>query len=208
MKVLPLPRCVLLIEGCEESGSFDLPAYLDHLGAAHRHARSRRVSRRRVRRLRASVAVVFVAGVADRHARSVGADRRRALRRCERHRAVELSHPALAARSDRRRGVRPHDRRAARADRRADAGRRALAGRVARRRHHRAVSVATGHVADGAGRGRTRAEQHVAAHAQCHRAIRRAAGNRGRQHVASVDVGEAVDPAAADARCETRIATR
>jgi len=29
---MPLPRCVLLIEGCEESGSFDLPAYLDHLG--------------------------------------------------------------------------------------------------------------------------------------------------------------------------------
>jgi acetylornithine deacetylase/succinyl-diaminopimelate desuccinylase-like protein len=29
---LPLPRCVLLIEGCEESGSFDLPAYLAHLG--------------------------------------------------------------------------------------------------------------------------------------------------------------------------------
>ncbi len=25
---LPIPRCVLLIEGCEESGSFDLPAYL------------------------------------------------------------------------------------------------------------------------------------------------------------------------------------
>lgn len=29
---LPLPRCVLLIEGCEESGSFDLPFYLEHLG--------------------------------------------------------------------------------------------------------------------------------------------------------------------------------
>jgi len=28
---LPHARCVLLIEGCEESGSFDLPAYLDHL---------------------------------------------------------------------------------------------------------------------------------------------------------------------------------
>ncbi len=26
-------RCVVLIEGCEESGSFDLPAYLEHLGA-------------------------------------------------------------------------------------------------------------------------------------------------------------------------------
>ncbi len=30
---LPIPRCVLLIEGCEESGSYDLPAYLEHLGA-------------------------------------------------------------------------------------------------------------------------------------------------------------------------------
>ncbi len=29
---LPIPRCVLLIEGCEESGSFDLPPYLEHLG--------------------------------------------------------------------------------------------------------------------------------------------------------------------------------
>jgi len=28
---LPHARCVVLIEGCEESGSFDLPAYLDHL---------------------------------------------------------------------------------------------------------------------------------------------------------------------------------
>ncbi len=29
---MPVPRCVLLIEGCEESGSFDLPFYLEHLG--------------------------------------------------------------------------------------------------------------------------------------------------------------------------------
>ena len=28
---LPHPRCTLLIEGCEESGSFDLPAYMDAL---------------------------------------------------------------------------------------------------------------------------------------------------------------------------------
>ncbi len=28
------PRCVILIEGCEESGSYDLPAYLDHLASA------------------------------------------------------------------------------------------------------------------------------------------------------------------------------
>lgn len=29
---VPLPRCVLLIEACEESGSVDLPAYLETLG--------------------------------------------------------------------------------------------------------------------------------------------------------------------------------
>ncbi len=28
----PHARCVVLIEACEESGSFDLPAYIDHLG--------------------------------------------------------------------------------------------------------------------------------------------------------------------------------
>jgi acetylornithine deacetylase/succinyl-diaminopimelate desuccinylase-like protein len=31
---VPLPRCVLLIEACEESGSVDLPAHLEALGAA------------------------------------------------------------------------------------------------------------------------------------------------------------------------------
>jgi acetylornithine deacetylase/succinyl-diaminopimelate desuccinylase-like protein len=31
---IKLPRCVLLIEGCEESGSVDLPAHLDALGDA------------------------------------------------------------------------------------------------------------------------------------------------------------------------------
>ena len=28
----PHPRCVVLIEACEESGSYDLPAYIEHLG--------------------------------------------------------------------------------------------------------------------------------------------------------------------------------
>jgi acetylornithine deacetylase/succinyl-diaminopimelate desuccinylase-like protein len=31
---VPLPRCLVLIEACEESGSFDLPAHLDALGDA------------------------------------------------------------------------------------------------------------------------------------------------------------------------------
>jgi acetylornithine deacetylase/succinyl-diaminopimelate desuccinylase-like protein len=30
---IPHARCVVLIEACEESGSFDLPAYIDHLSA-------------------------------------------------------------------------------------------------------------------------------------------------------------------------------
>jgi len=30
---IPHARCVVLIEGCEESGSFDLPFYFEHLGA-------------------------------------------------------------------------------------------------------------------------------------------------------------------------------
>jgi acetylornithine deacetylase/succinyl-diaminopimelate desuccinylase-like protein len=30
---LPHARCVILIEACEESGSYDLPAYIDHLAA-------------------------------------------------------------------------------------------------------------------------------------------------------------------------------
>ena len=32
-------RCVIMIEACEESGSYDLPYYVDHLAAAHRQAR-------------------------------------------------------------------------------------------------------------------------------------------------------------------------
>jgi acetylornithine deacetylase/succinyl-diaminopimelate desuccinylase-like protein len=30
---VPHARCVILIEACEESGSFDLPFYVDHLAA-------------------------------------------------------------------------------------------------------------------------------------------------------------------------------
>ena len=30
---MPHARCVVLIEACEESGSYDLPSYVDHLAA-------------------------------------------------------------------------------------------------------------------------------------------------------------------------------
>lgn len=29
---IPHSRCIIIIEGCEESGSYDLPYYIDHLG--------------------------------------------------------------------------------------------------------------------------------------------------------------------------------
>jgi len=32
---LPHARCVVLIEACEESGSFDLPYYIESFGVAH-----------------------------------------------------------------------------------------------------------------------------------------------------------------------------
>ena len=35
---MPHARCVVLIEACEESGSYDLPFYVDHLRRAHRHS--------------------------------------------------------------------------------------------------------------------------------------------------------------------------
>ncbi len=52
---VPHARCVLLIEACEESGSYDLPAYVDHLGRAHRQALAGGVPGFGLRQLRAAV---------------------------------------------------------------------------------------------------------------------------------------------------------
>ena len=49
-------RAVIVIEACEESGSPDLPFYIDHLAAAHRHARSGGVPGFRLRQLRSALA--------------------------------------------------------------------------------------------------------------------------------------------------------
>ena len=92
----PHARCVVLIEACEESGSPDLPAYIDALAA----------------RIGTPDLVVCLdsgcgnydqlwgttslRGIVNGHAHRRGADRGRALRRGERHRAVELPHPAAA----------------------------------------------------------------------------------------------------------------
>ena len=58
---VPRARCVVMIEACEESGSYDLPFYVDHLLDAHRPAVAGGVPRFRLRRLRAAVADDFPA---------------------------------------------------------------------------------------------------------------------------------------------------
>ena len=95
---VPHARCVVLIEACEESGSYDLPAYVDHLADAHRQAVARGVPRLRLRQLRPAVVHDVAARPGRRQPHGQGAERRRALRRRHRHRAVELPHPAPAAR--------------------------------------------------------------------------------------------------------------
>ena len=40
----PHARCVVMIEACEESGSYDLPYYVDHLGHSHRQTVAGRLS--------------------------------------------------------------------------------------------------------------------------------------------------------------------
>ena len=49
---IPHAHCVVIVEGCEESGSFDLPYYIDMLKDQNRVAESRSLPRRRVRQLR------------------------------------------------------------------------------------------------------------------------------------------------------------
>ena len=89
----PHARCVVLIEACEESGSYDLPAYIEHLAP--------RIGT-------PSLVVCLDSGCGnyeqlwcttslrggDRHARGERAARGRALGRRQRHRALELPHPA------------------------------------------------------------------------------------------------------------------
>ena len=95
---IPRPRCVGLIESCEESGSFDLPAYIDALQPAPGQRGPGRVPGQRRRQLRPALADHQPARHGQRRAEGRDPDRRHALGRRERPGAVELSHPAPGAR--------------------------------------------------------------------------------------------------------------
>ena len=96
---VPHARCVVLIETCEESGSYDLPAYIDAPGAAA----SARVDL--VVCLDSGCGnyeqlwiTTSLRGIAAGTLTRRGADRGRALGRRQRRRAVDLPHRAPAAR--------------------------------------------------------------------------------------------------------------
>ena len=82
---VPHARCVVLIEACEESGSFDLPYYIDHLAERGQHTSSRDAAQAVLssppyhrRRCRGGRGRRTVEGVRDQPARSI---RRRHVRR-------------------------------------------------------------------------------------------------------------------------------
>ena len=94
----PSPRCRrrhaarplrLLIEGCEESGSFDLPFYVEALRSASAR-RAGRLSRCRVRQLRSALDHDVSARSVARRAQRRGVDGRSAFGRRRRHRAIQL----------------------------------------------------------------------------------------------------------------------
>ena len=131
-----------------------------------------------------------------------GAHRGRALRRRQRHRAVELPHHAHPPRSPRRRADRPHHPRVA--ARRGSAG---SHGRSAGRPRailgdeiYNKFPFLAGHAADGERSGRAAAQPHLAADAVVHRPGRASRSRAGRQRAASEDVAQAFAARSADAR--------
>ena len=188
-------RCVVLIEASEESGSPDLPAYIEHLGdrigtpslVVSLDSGCATYDRLWVTTsLRGNVVVST-----DRR----GAHRGDAQRQGGRHRPVVVPHPAAPAEPDRGRprrrdaaagAVRRHPARPRGSG--AGDGRRARPG--ARRR---VPDAAVGRAARG-DPGRAVAQPVVAAGAGDRRHGRRAADRRGRQRAAAVHPRDAVDP--------------
>ncbi len=168
---IPHARCVVIIEGCEESGSGDLPALHRAPARADRHAVARRLPRLRRRRLRAALVHDVAARDGDRQSARRRAARRRALGRGEWDRAVELSDRALAARPARGRRTRARscpsgstspipEQRLAQA--------RAMAGALGDGRRE-SLSVARRDAARDRRRGRADPESHLAPAARDHR---------------------------------------
>ena len=92
---VPHARCVILVETCEESGSADLPAYMDSLKTSHRDPEPRGVPRRVLRQLRPALDRDVAPRTGRRGAVGGGPRRGHPLGR-ERDRPVELPDRAPA----------------------------------------------------------------------------------------------------------------
>ena len=103
---VPHARCVVLIEACEESGSYDLPFYVDHLADRIGNPSLVICLDFGLRQLRSAVADHFAARPRFRHLDGAGARGRGSFGRRIGRRAVELSHPARAIVPDRGRADR------------------------------------------------------------------------------------------------------
>jgi len=97
---VPHARCVVIIEGCEESGSFDLPHYIEHLARADRHAVGRRVLDSGAADYERLWCTTSLRGMVIATCTSTCCARA-CIGRGERHRAVELQARAAAPLPDR-----------------------------------------------------------------------------------------------------------
>ena len=95
---IPRPRCVGIIESCEESGSFDLPAYIDALKGRLGNVGLVVCLDSGAGNYDQLWLTTSLRGMASGTLEGRDADRRRPLGRCERAGAVELPDPAPGAR--------------------------------------------------------------------------------------------------------------
>ena len=197
---VPHARCAVIIEACEESGSYDLPFYVDHLPQPHRQAGAGDLPRFGLRRLREAVADDILAGPRDGDAHRPCADGGRAFGRRVGDRAVEFPHRAgsvVAA------GVRSHGRNPPARLLCRGAGQPRGAGQSRRRhpeeRRLRQVSLCRRHAPDCGRSFRADPRPHLAAAAR-HRGRRRpAVAGQCRERAAALDDAQTLAPPAADA---------
>ena len=166
---VPHARCVVLIEACEESGSPDLPAYVEKLADRIGSPTSSSASTRAAATTTSSGRTTSLRGVVDGDAHGGGAERGRALRRGQRHRALELPHRCASCSTGSRTSATGRDpgrelpRRdpARRASRRRARSRACSASDVGE-----ALPVRAGHAPDDERSRRGAAQQHLAAGAR------------------------------------------
>ena len=198
---VPHARCVVVIEACEESGSYDLPYYIDHLADRIGTPVAGRLPRFRLRQLRPAVDDDLAARHRRRHPDGRGARRRACIRATPRASCRRASAScASCCRGSRTRAtgaIRPAELYAQVPPERIDAGA-ARRGGAGRRGLHRSFRSPPACRPMARRSRRAGAEPHLAAAARDHRHRRAAAAGRRRQRAAALHDREAQPAPAAD----------